>query len=89
MYSTIAILITLAYLVVSRTSISLLIRWITGACSYTADWLAWVLVVLATPTLIANYTSYEITNLTIFVFIGYSVVFMCKQILKMTFGDMD
>jgi len=89
MYTTLAVGLTLAYLMVSRTSLSVLIRWITGSCTYTADWLAWVLVVLLSPTLISNYTSYEITSLTIYVFIAYSVVFMVKQILKYTFGDID
>jgi len=89
MYTWIAIGMTLAYLVASRASLSMLIRWITGSCKYTSDWLAWVLVVLTTPTLVQNYTSYQITNLTIFVFIGYSVAFMLKQIFKMSLGDFD
>jgi len=89
MYTIIAIILTLGYLIASKHSLSWVLQNLIGMNKWSTDWIAWVLVVVCTPAILNDWFGYQLTTLALGVFVAYSVVFMLKQITKMALGDID
>ena len=80
-----AVLLVFTYIIVAKWTLSTVLSWLFSINRYNVDWFSYVIVVILTPITLNYYFHYEITPLSIAVFISYSACWLWSKAYKRAF----
>jgi len=82
-----AVLLVLTYIVLAKWFVSTILIYWVGITRHTADWFSYVLVVIITPAALYYLFYYEITILSIVVFVVYSTYWLLTRVWNTSLGN--